>query len=144
MLECFNFLHLSKMEKDISRELKEGKGIKEPTKEEIGEKIVEEWHKKQEEKQEFLTEREKIIREKLEEELAKMELSPESKEEVEEKAKKVGTLDEKGKVKHLLALAEEKGLSFMVGVARGMNDPYTLDILHDILVRNELYKRFSK
>lgn len=137
------------MEKDTPaagpKEIKEPKKeVRERTEEELAEQVIGEWYEGKKEKEEFLTEREKIIKEKLREELAKMELSPELEEEVQEKAKQIEKFDEKGKVNRLLSLAEEKGLGFAVGVAKGMDDPYTLDILHDILARDELYKRYSK
>ena len=125
----------------------EKREIKEPVPEKIGERVVEELYveKKEElEKRELLSEREKIIREKLEREIATMELSPEMTEEAKKKAKQIKALDVKGKLKQLLDLAEEKGVAFAIGVAKDMKDPYLLDIFHDILARNELYKKFAK
>lgn len=127
------------------KEIKEpGKEVKERTEEELIKQVVEEWYEGKKEEREFLTEREKMIKEKLREELAKMELEPGLKEEAQKKAKEIETFNEKGKVNRLLNLAQEKGLVFAVGVAKKMDDPYTLDIFHDILARNELYKRYSK
>ena len=125
----------------------EKREIKEPVPEKIGERVVEELYveKKEEiEKRELLSEREKIIREKLEREIATMELSPEMTEEAKKKAKQIKALDVKGKLKQLLDLAEEKGVAFAIGVAKDMKDPYTLDVFHDILARDKLYKKFEK
>ncbi len=126
---------------------KEAKEIKEPSKEKIGEKIVEELYleKKEElKKKEFLAKEEKIIREELEREVAKIKLSPELEKEAKKKAEKIKGLHEKEKLKRLLDIAEEKGLAFAIGIVRNMKDPYTLDIFHDILARDKLYKRFEK
>ncbi len=131
------------MAEDIEKEQKEAI----PGKERIGEKVVEELYteKKEElEKRELLSEQEKIIREKLEREVAKMKLSPQLQDEVQKKTQQIKDLDKKGKLKKLLDLAEEKGVAFAIGVAKDMKDPYTLDIFHDILVRNQLYKKFGK
>ncbi len=128
---------------------KEPKEEKEPAleKEKLGEKIVEDLYKKKKEeieKRELLTEREKIIREKLEREIAMMELSPELKEEAKKKVEQIEALDEKEKLKKLLDIAEEKGISFAIGVIKEMKDLYILDVFHDILAREEFYKKFKK
>ena len=123
------------------------KKIKEPVPEELSEKILEELSEKKKEeleKRELSSEEEKIIREKLEREIKMMELSPELKEEAKKKAKQIEALDTKGRLKQLLALTEEKGISFAVRVAKDMEDPYILDIFHDILARGGFYKRFLK
>ncbi len=118
-----------------------------PEKERISEKVVEELYeeKKEElEKRELLNEEEKIIREKLEEEISMMELDPELEEDARKKAQQIESLSEKGKIQRLLDLAEKKGALFAVRVAKDMHDPYVLDIFHDILARNRLYKKFMK
>lgn len=129
-------------------EEKKPKEIREPIPERPGEKIEEEKiieeERIKEEKKELLSERERVIREELEREIAMMELSPELKEEAKKKAKEIESLDERGKLKRLLDLAQEKGVGFAVGVARNMADPHTLDTLHDILAKDELYKKFMK
>ena len=90
------------------------------------------------------TENEKVIREKLKEEIEEMMVSSELTVEARKKAKKIKDLDQKGKLKRLLELAEEKGISFAVEVARGMKDPFLLDVFHDILAKEGLYKKFKK
>ncbi|UZE93368.1 MAG: hypothetical protein IB617_00870 [Candidatus Nealsonbacteria bacterium] len=97
------------------------------------------------EKEKPLTEEERRrIKEKYEEEFRKMKLSPDMEEEAKEEAKQIKTLEKEGKINRLLNIAKEKGVYFAVKVAENMNDPYTLDILHDILAKDAFYKRFLK
>lgn len=115
--------------------------------EKLGEKIVEEIHereKKKAERKEFLTEQEKFIREKLEREIKLMKLSPKLQDDAVKKAQQIKTLDIQGKIKNLLAISDEMGVSFAVKVAEDMQDPYTLDIFHDILAREGLFKKYKK
>jgi len=51
-------------------------------------------------------------------------------------------LGEKEKIERLLDIAREKGLVFAIQVARKMNEPYLLDILHDTLAQEGFYKDF--
>ncbi len=128
---------------------------KEPKKEELekseerkfDKEIVEDSYiekKEEPEKNNLENEREEIIREKLEKEAAKMKLSPELKKEAKEKARQIMALDKQGKIKRLLELAQEKGVFFSIKTAKGMKDPYTLDILHDILAKDEFYKNLPR
>jgi len=96
------------------------------------------------EKRELLTEEEKIIRKKLKEEIEKIELSPDLSKQAERKAKEIEHYERRGKLKRLLDLAQERGISFATKVAKNMKDPYTLDIFHDILAMNNFYKHFKK
>ena len=50
----------------------------------------------------------------------------------------------KGVLKRLLGIAKEKGVSEAVAIAKKMNDPFVLDILHDILVQEGFYNKFKK
>ena len=122
---------------------------KEPTKKEkdpYTEELEDSYIEKQEEpeKKHLDNETEKIIKEKLEKEVEKMRLSPELEEEAKEKAEQIEALDEQGKVKRLLDLAQDKGVAFAIKTAKSMKDPYTLDILHDVLAKDELYKRLPR
>jgi len=122
---------------------KEPREIKEKAPEEVVEEIYVE--KKEElEKRELLTAKEKIIREQLESEVAKMKLSPQLQDEAQQKAQQIKDLDKKGQIMRLFQIAEEKGLTFAVEVAKDMKDPYLLDIFHDLLAREGLYKKFEK
>lgn len=121
---------------------------KEKSAEKISEKVLEEIYAKKKEgleTKEFEREEiKKIIKEKLKEELKKMETSPELKEEIKRETSQIEVLEKEGKIDRLLKMAEEKGLFFAVGVAKNMKDPYTLDAFHDILAKDNLYKKFLK
>ena len=91
------------------------------------------------------TREETITKEALKREINMMELDDNLKEEAIEKAKKIQTLGEEEKIEHLLKIAKDKGIVFAVKVAKQMNDPYILDIFHDILVKEwAIYKQFLK
>jgi hypothetical protein len=123
---------------------KEPKEIK---KEKLSEKVVEELYAEKKEelkKRELLAEEEKIIREKLEKEVARMNLSPKLQDDAKKRAQQIVNLDEKGKLKRLLDLAEEKGVAFAVDVAKKMDDAAILDYFHDILARDGLYKNLPR
>ncbi len=57
---------------------------------------------------------------------------------------KVSGLEDEGKIKKLLDIANVKGVVFAVSVAKKMGDPYVLDLLHDKLVEEGYYKKFIK
>ncbi|MDP2741194.1 MAG: hypothetical protein Q8O66_00695, partial [bacterium] len=95
-------------------------------------------------KREGVAETEKIITEQLKREIEAMEMDESLKGEAKKKADKIEFLGEKEKIKHLLGIAEEKGVLFAVGVAKDMKDPYLLDIFHDILAQEGYYKKFMK
>lgn len=48
------------------------------------------------------------------------------------------------KINKLLLIAKEKGVAYAVSVAKKMGDPYVLDMLHDALAREGLYKQFKE
>ncbi len=48
----------------------------------------------------------------------------------------------KSKVKELLKLAEEKGLEKSIREAEKENNPFLLDIYHDVLAKDGAYKKF--
>ena len=80
----------------------------------------------------------------LRKEIEMMELDDTAKAEAEKKAEKIEFLGEKEKIEHLLQIAREKGVVFAIQVARKMNEPYLLDILHDTLAQEGYYKDFTK
>jgi hypothetical protein len=84
----------------------------------------------------------KIVSAELRKEIEMMELDDNTKAEAEKKAEKIEFLGEKEKIEHLLQIAREKGLVFAIQVARKMNEPYLLDILHDTLAQEGYYKDF--
>ncbi len=96
------------------------------------------------EKKEILTEKEKIIRNKLLEQASKKKLAPQLKDEVEKETKQLKPLlNPEEKIKHLLNLAQEKGVVFAIKVAQKLGDDYCLDVFRDILAKNSLYKQFK-
>ena len=72
---------------------------------------------------------------------AERELTAEEKKEAKEERINIAKLDPQGKIDRLLYLAREKGLFFAVRIARDSDDPYILDSLHDILAKDENYKK---
>jgi len=84
---------------------------------------------------------EEIVSAKLRRELEKMEMDEESKGEIEKKAQTIEFLGEKEKIEHLLAIVREKGVVYAIQVAKRMNEPYLLDILHDTLAQEGYYKK---
>ena len=59
-------------------------------------------------------------------------------------AQDLKTLDDEKKIKKLLELAKTKGVAYAIGVAKKLDDPYVLDILHDTLAKEGYYKSFLK
>ena len=91
------------------------------------------------------TREEVITKESLQREIAMMELDDSLKEEASQRAREIQTLGEGEKIEHLLEITRAKGIAFAVRTAKQMNDPYVLDSLHDILVKNwSDYKQFLK
>lgn len=91
------------------------------------------------------TREEVITKEALKREIDMMELDDSLKEAATEQVKKIQTLGEEEKIERLLEITKDKGVIFAVKVAQKMNDPYVLDIFHDILVKEwASYKQFLK
>jgi len=86
---------------------------------------------------------EKSITDQLKQEIELMGLDEKLKEEAKHKALKTEFLGEKEKIEHLLKVVHEKGVLEAVRLAKESNDPYLLDILHDILAREGYYKKMS-
>jgi len=59
-------------------------------------------------------------------------------------AKNIKDLDDEKKVKKLIELAKLKGVVFAVNVAKKMDNPYILDMLHDLLAKKGYYQDFIK
>ena len=83
----------------------------------------------------------KLVSDELRREIDLMELDDKTKEEAKNKANKIEFLGEKEKIEHLLTIAREKGVVFAIQEAKKMNEPYLLDVLHDTLAREGLYKK---
>lgn len=87
---------------------------------------------------------EKIISDELKREIELMGVDEKLRGEAEKKAQKISFLGEKEKIEHLLRIAREKGVVFAIQVAKRMNDPYLLDVFHDILAKEGFFKDFAK
>jgi hypothetical protein len=98
---------------------------------------------KRAEQKENLSEDQRVSAE-LRREIELMELDEASKPGAEKAREKIEFLGEKEKVEHLLEMAREHGLVFAINVAKKMNDPYILDVLHDTLAQEGYYKDFTK
>ncbi|KKP33218.1 MAG: hypothetical protein A2312_00795 [Candidatus Staskawiczbacteria bacterium RIFOXYB2_FULL_32_9] len=99
---------------------------------------------KNEYKEKEISKEEQIVKDEIRRELDLMDLDENLKKESENKSKQIQFLGEEEKIKHLLDIAKQKGVVFALKVANNMNDPYVLDIFHDVLVREGLWKRFEK
>jgi len=86
----------------------------------------------------------KIVLEKLRKEIDLMESDERAKKEAKKKAEKIEFLAEKEKIEQLLKIARERGVAFSVQVAKKINDPYLLDIFHDILAQEGFYKKIAQ
>lgn len=117
-----------------------------PEAEKIGEEVVKEWFPEEKEvlERKELTSEEKEEREKLKEEIEKTKLPPEKEVLVIKEAERVKRESVQGKIKHLVDLAQSKGLSFAVKVAKETKDPYLIDLFHDILVKEGLFEKFPE
>ena len=80
--------------------------------------------------------------ETLRREIELMNLDPNLQQEAVTKAKKIQILAEEERLEELVKMAREKGVIFAVKTAQSMNDPYMLDMLHDLLAKNGYYKEF--
>lgn len=99
---------------------------------------------KQEIKKKEVSPEEEIIRQEIRREIDLMNLDEKLKKEAEQKANKISYLGEEEKIEHLMKLAKERGVVFSLKVAKNMNDPFVLDIFHDTLIREGLWKNFEK
>ncbi len=112
-------------------------------KKDIGKEILTEWYQ---EKGLPLTDSEKKELEKKEEvstpfftpQVAKKTKDDFKKEEEKKK------LEVKSKIKNLLAIGEKKGLQYSIKEARKENDPFLIDLYHDVLAKDKAYKKFLK
>jgi len=84
------------------------------------------------------------IADELRREIETMEMDEKLKEEAKKKALKIEFLGEQEKIEHLLKIAHEKGIVFAIKTAKATNDPYLLDVLHDVLAREGYYKKMSQ
>jgi len=91
-----------------------------------------------------ISQEERLVSDELKREIEMMELDENLKDEAEKKAQKISFLGEDKKIEHLLQIARSRGVIFAIQVARKMNDPYLLDVFHDVLAREGYYQKFMK
>lgn len=118
-----------KIEKGIEKEYVEKPSLTEEGGKEALEKI-ELSREETEEKQE------------LEKEIEKIKLSPDEKVQAQKQADELKRQTAQGKIQHLLDLAQSQGIAYAIEVARKINDPYLLDLFHDTLAKQGLFKKF--
>ena len=85
-----------------------------------------------------------ITREAIRKEIENADLDDSIKMQAQSAANDAKLLDEQEKLKTLLQTAQQKGVMFALQVAKNMDDPYILDLLHDMLVKGGYYKKFKK
>ena len=124
----------------------EGGEIKVPEKKLPSPEQVEnfDWRKEKKVERGEISPDDKIVSDKLKKEIQMMELDDNMKAEAVKKAQKIEFLGEKEKIEHLLKMARERGVVFAIQVAKTMNEPYLLDILHDTLAQEGFYLKLSK
>jgi len=113
------------------------------------EKLVREWFPGKLEGEEAikkreLSEEERVEKEKLKEEIEKLSISPEKEIEALKEAEEIKERDAEGKIKYLLNLAQDKGLDYSIKVAEKTGDALLIDLFHDILVKEGLFRKFLK
>ena len=91
-----------------------------------------------------LTEEESKTRRELEKEIEKIKLSPQTNVQAQKQADEMKKQTAQGKIQHLLDLAQSNGVAYAVEVARKLNDAYLLDLFHDTLAKQGLFKKFLK
>ena len=89
-----------------------------------------------------LHEKAKEARGEIEKEIEKIRLSPQAKVQIQKQAEDIKKQAVKSKIQHLLDLAQTQGIVFAVAVAKKMNDPYLLDLFHDNLAKQGIFKKF--
>ncbi|MGD0577201.1 MAG: hypothetical protein ABSA74_03950 [Candidatus Staskawiczbacteria bacterium] len=102
------------------------------------------WEKEKKVEKKETSSDEKAISEELKREIELMSIDENLKKQAEQKANKIQFLADDDKLKELLKIAREKGVIFAIQVAKKMNEPYLLDVLHDILAKEGYYKNFIK
>ncbi len=82
--------------------------------------------------------------EKLRQEIEAMDVNDGLKPQVSQTAQDIKSNTPEEKIKKLLLIAQQKGVVYAVNVAKKMDDPYVLDMLHDALAKEGLYKKFKQ
>jgi len=80
---------------------------------------------------------------KIRKEIEKTDLAESLIPQIQKHAQDVKVLGDNQKIKKLLEIADEKGIIYAVNVAKKMDNPYVLDVFHDILIKNGYYDEFK-
>ena len=112
----------------------------------LGEKKVESTDEviKPIEKRENVAPQEAQTQKELRQKIESIELADDVKQQASAQANTITSLSEEEKMKTLLKAAKQKGVVYAVALAKKMNDPYILDMLHDTLAKEGHYKDFLK
>ena len=103
----------------------------------------EEAYPEQREVQEGEPRGEENVRELLERKAEEMEVTPDIKEDIRTHVVSAKTSgDGQATVQRLIQVVQAKGIPFAIKVAKEMDDPYVLDLLHDALAKDDLYKQY--
>lgn len=80
-------------------------------------------------------------RKHLEREAERISLTSSDTQDLRKQSAAVNMASDQGKIQRLLKLVEDKGAFFAIKVAQETGDSYVLDLLHDVLAKDNLYKR---
>lgn len=92
----------------------------------------------------YLTQKEQEQKERLKQDLQKMEPKPSVQEKVEQKAADLSHLAAPEQLEQLVELAFEQGASTAVAAAKKLKSDFVLDALHDMLAKDQLYKKLKQ
>ncbi len=112
-------------------------------KKQIGREIITEWYAEKG----FSPEgNENLVEKKEKEDAPTPSFVPSATQKTEEEKKheEEKKLTVKREIKILLALAETKGLGKSINEAKKKNNPFLLDIYHDVIARDQAFKNFLK
>jgi len=108
------------------------------------EKVMDQWFSKEGilEKH-VLTLKEQESRKRLEEDVLKWKQNiPNASDDQDGEEENLAETQLQEKVKKLLLVAQKRGLMKSIDLAKKSNDPYLIDLYHDILCKDDLYLKF--
>ncbi len=105
---------------------------------EIGSEILKEWYQEKGIFEESFQEKESV---KTPNVFISLKSKKPSEDKIQEESKKKIVKDQ---IKVLLGIAEKKGLEESIKQAKKKNDPFLLDIYHDVLAKDGYYKRILR
>ena len=84
------------------------------------------------------------VGEELKKKIEELDLDATAKQQAVASAQTIKSLKDEEKIQHLLEIAKKKGVVYAVAVAKNMDDAFLLDVLHDVLAKEGLYKKFKE